>query len=1100
MVEKKKAEETNIKVVVRCRPRNNVEKAQNNNLVVRFPRGAKKNREHSLEVQHGPYWKTYSYDQVFGPDTSQVELYLDTVKPIVEEVLQGYNCTIFAYGQTGTGKTHTMVGPADGKPSFTGYAEDTHAGIVPRALEHVFDVLEAGQSRPDNPLEFSVRVSYVELYNEELKDLLAPEDVGHSNSRLKIFEDPTRRGATFVQGAEEVVLNNRHEVYDILQRGQARRATAATKLNEYSSRSHSVFSITLHMKEASDPSNPDEELLRIGKLNLVDLAGSECIGRSGAVNDRAREAGNINQSLLTLGRVINALVGRTSHVPYRESKLTRLLQDSLGGRTKTCIVATISPANNCIEETLSTLDYALRAKDIKNKPEVNAKLSKKAVLKEYNAEIERLRRDLTAAREKNGVFLSAATYEAMDGRIKAQENTITELQDKIAAAEKSLQHTMDMFESTKMRLQSTTRELDTTKGHLKVVKDRYRTTRGQLKEANHDIECKETIISHHSEIEESLHTEAQEVVGVASESINHVDRLHAKVQRQKEQEEANLQAARESHTVLMQQFTNLSDLIAHERQRSEDAGVSQQHLVGLLKKSLENGMADLNTKLGDAQTMIANKTQELISTNQDDATQLSEQCQELSEEQQSFRQSMEDSLQGLETRVRQELESVQDQLNAHTTVMNSFMSNLESHNKKLMSERDSLSMQLATMAESLRSVVSEQIETERKQAALQVEKAENAAAQLHTGMDSHVRKIQANLVENLAALMSYSNSGVSDLLDTHIKQANEEFLTRTATFDSALTENLSNMHSVVQTRTAAMSQLSSDIDGVVDEAKSEMVQHSEQSLKVATDHNTAFTSSVNAMQGFVSQSSHTTTEVLNRIDSVQADRVQTMNSNLQDLAEYCAAEVTEMTTEATSEMKENHDSVSTDLTSSISKNGSEVESHTQQSESVLGTIRTVVDETHAKKIKPTAVTLETPAKKEFVLRSSFTRSKPYSEVIAHVPKPSLEDESDDELIRTPRTISQGSRQGFGFDITNTMGGSSGGSVVSSPLGKISGQRTPEGNEDADDPIGNADEGMNSEMDKENEAAVEQKKVVMKRDRSSSRASRLRRPQVMASKS
>lgn len=146
----------------------------------------------------------------------------------------------------------------------------------------------------------------------------------------------------------------------------------------FCSRSHTVFSITVHTKEST---NEGEDLLKTGKLNLVDLAGSENIGRSGAVDKRAREAGNINQSLLTLGRVITALVERAPHVPYRESKLTRLLQDSLGGRTKTSIIATVSPATCNLEETLSTLEYAHRAKNITNRPEINQKFTKSALLK-----------------------------------------------------------------------------------------------------------------------------------------------------------------------------------------------------------------------------------------------------------------------------------------------------------------------------------------------------------------------------------------------------------------------------------------------------------------------------------------------------------------------------------------------------------------------------------------------------------------------------------------------------------------------------------------------------------------------------------------------
>ena len=194
-------------------------------------------------------------------------------------------------------------------------------------------------------------------------------------------------------------------------------------MNAHSSRSHTVFTVTVHMKE----SNPEgEEVLRIGKLNLVDLAGSENIGRSGAMDKRAREAGNINQSLLTLGRVITCLVDRAPHVPYRESKLTRLLQDSLGGRTKTSIIATISPAGINLEETLSTLDYAHRAKNIQNKPEVNQKMSKSAKLKEYTEEIEKLRKDLIAAREKNGIFIANDRYQDMLSQIEMGNQEMAE--------------------------------------------------------------------------------------------------------------------------------------------------------------------------------------------------------------------------------------------------------------------------------------------------------------------------------------------------------------------------------------------------------------------------------------------------------------------------------------------------------------------------------------------------------------------------------------------------------------------------------------------------------------------------------------------------
>ncbi|VDM75480.1 unnamed protein product [Strongylus vulgaris] len=195
-----------------------------------------------------------------------------------------------------------------------------------------------------NTEEYSVRVSYLELYNEELYDLLAP--TSDDRERLRIFDDSSRKGAVVISGAEELPVRDRSEVYRLLRRGAEKRTTAATLMNMNSSRSHSIFTVSVVIRENTASG---EELVKQGKLNLVDLAGSEHIGRSGAEGKRAKEAGNINQSLLTLGRVITALTTSAPHVPYRESKLTRLLQDSLGGATITSIIATLSPASTNYE-------------------------------------------------------------------------------------------------------------------------------------------------------------------------------------------------------------------------------------------------------------------------------------------------------------------------------------------------------------------------------------------------------------------------------------------------------------------------------------------------------------------------------------------------------------------------------------------------------------------------------------------------------------------------------------------------------------------------------------------------------------------------------
>lgn len=401
--------EANVQVVIRLRPRSKREIGENSSICVTAP-GLKSKELHIRTAMTESFHttKSYTFDNVFGPDSDQEMVFESVAAPIIDEVLEGYNCTIFAYGQTGTGKTYTMEGELDDTASV-------HAGIIPRSLNRLFQVLDASK------VDYSVKVSFIELYNEELIDLLSGNDDRH---KLRIYEDNARKGCTgvVIQPLEEFIVKNTADVISILQRGSKKRQIAATDFNEASSRSHCVFLITVHTREEVN----GEDLLKVGKLYLVDLAGSENISRSGAENKRAREAGIINQSLLTLGRVINSLVDKSPHVPYRESKLTRLLQDSLGGKTKTCIIATVSPARSCLEETLSTLDYANRAKKIRNKPEVNQRMTKKALIKEYSAEIDRLKSDLQAAREKNGVYLTQERYEEL---LKASTGTRERLQE-----------------------------------------------------------------------------------------------------------------------------------------------------------------------------------------------------------------------------------------------------------------------------------------------------------------------------------------------------------------------------------------------------------------------------------------------------------------------------------------------------------------------------------------------------------------------------------------------------------------------------------------------------------------------------------------------
>lgn len=465
--------------------------------------------------------KTFTYDRVFGPNSKQQEVYNAVVRPVVMEVIEGYNCTIFAYGQTGTGKTFTMEGARSDDPLIN-WEDDPLVGIIPRAVSHLFSALNAISN-----CEYSVKISYIELYNEELSDLLSESQ--DLNEKLRIFEDSNRKGSVVIPNLEEITVSDKKEVYKILQKGAEKRQKAATYMNAQSSRSHSIFSVTVFIKEKSIYG---EETLKVGKLNLVDLAGSENIERSGATGKRAAEAGKINKSLTTLGRVITALVEHRDHIPYRESNLTRLLQDSLGGKTKTTIIATISPATCNIEETLSTLDYAHKAKSIKNKPEANQKLVKKELIREYTDEIDKLKRELLATREKNGVYLPADQHAKNEVLIETQKQEIRDLTTRI-------NYVQDEFDKLMQQFNDTTDELNLKTRRLRETSEKLTKTEVNLKLTEQDRDENKYLLSEQVKTENSLYQQADSLLKITQLSINECAQLHDTLNRKREIEALN---------------------------------------------------------------------------------------------------------------------------------------------------------------------------------------------------------------------------------------------------------------------------------------------------------------------------------------------------------------------------------------------------------------------------------------------------------------------------------------------------------------------------------------------------------------------------------
>ncbi|KAN0063979.1 Kinesin-related motor protein [Thecaphora frezii] len=454
----------------------------------------------------------------------------------------------------------------------------SEAGIIPRTLYRLFHTLELSKE------DYSVRASFIELYNEELRDLLSadpptpltPQMTGNSvnggnggkdqqQGGLRMFDDAKGRGVV-IQGLEEIAMTDAEHGLNLLRRGSQKRQIAATKCNENSSRSHSVFTMTVHIK---DTGSKGEDVLKIGKLNLVDLAGSENIGRSGAENKRAREAGMINQSLLTLGRVINALVEKNSHIPYRESKLTRLLQESLGGRTKTCIIATVSQEKANMEETLSTLDYALRAKSIRNRPELNTRMNRSALIKEYVSEIERLKADLTATREQNGIYLDEANYKHLQDESEQRKQSADELRRTVEVTESKLTSLKEQFEQNMQLLLKRDSEVRSAKAECAAKTAELASIISQINSLEKAIEEETALKRAYRDSEDKLNDVASSLKVVAQQSTADVSGLFAKLERKTAVEVKNRSLASECQTSLSSMIAGLEGRVTDHRATQE---------------------------------------------------------------------------------------------------------------------------------------------------------------------------------------------------------------------------------------------------------------------------------------------------------------------------------------------------------------------------------------------------------------------------------------------------------------------------------------------------------------------------------------------------
>ncbi len=425
------ANEVAVKVACRVRPLSSREKMHQHQPCVRI--ATEKN-----QIVIGKD-KQFTFDYVIPPKVNQSDLYDQCVKGLVNGLFDGYNATVFAYGQTGAGKTYTISGNKTASDEY---------GIIPRAVHSMFQIINKSTSpinsnRSNSQLnqhvnnkEYVVKVNFIEIYKEECKDLL-----DNVEKDLQIREDES--GNTLIYGANEVVCTSLQEVMSCFDAGSGQRHVGSTLMNEESSRSHSVFTVSIEQRwtdakaaNVQDSShfydmnkNEPNSYFLGAKFHFVDLAGSERVNRTGNVGDRFKESVHINSGLLALGNVISALSStektKNKHIPYRESKITRILKDSLGGNANTLMICCISPSSCNLDESINALKYASRARYIKNKPIVNMD-SQTQCFVEMQSEIQALREELQRQRTASAV---AGNYDNQN----MSQNSSSECEAKLEA-------------------------------------------------------------------------------------------------------------------------------------------------------------------------------------------------------------------------------------------------------------------------------------------------------------------------------------------------------------------------------------------------------------------------------------------------------------------------------------------------------------------------------------------------------------------------------------------------------------------------------------------------------------------------------------------
>nr|XP_015199674.1 PREDICTED: kinesin heavy chain isoform 5A isoform X3 [Lepisosteus oculatus] len=664
--------ECNIKVLCRFRPLNQAEVVRGDKFIPKF------SGDDTVIIGGKPY----VFDRVFPTNTTQEQVYNTCAKQIVKDVLGGYNGTIFAYGQTSSGKTHTMEGKL----------HDRHQmGIIPRIAEDIFNHIFS----MDENLEFHIKVSYFEIYMDKIRDLL---DVTKTN--LAVHEDKNR--VPYVKGCTERFVSSPEEVMDVIDEGKANRHVAVTNMNEHSSRSHSIFLINIKQEHI------ETEQKLSGKLYLVDLAGSEKVSKTGAEGAVLDEAKNINKSLSALGNVISALAeGTKTHVPYRDSKMTRILQDSLGGNCRTTMFICCSPSSFNEAETKSTLMFGQRAKTIRNTASVNLELTAEQWKKKYEKEkeknktmketIQRLEAELNRWRNGENV---PETEQLTNGVVKLETSDETPVDNSTSSivvriSEEERQKYEEEIRKLYKQLDDKDDEINQQSQLVEKLKEQMLDQEELLASTRGDSEKVQTELGRLQTESDCAKAEVKEVLQALEELAVNYD------QKSQEVEDKSLQnkllaeelAQKMAHLMALEaELTRMQEMSTHQRKRIAEV------LNGLMRDLSEfstivgNGEIKLPVEISGAIEEEFTVARLYISKIKSEVKSMVKRCRQLENLQLECHRKMEET--------GRELSSCQLLISQHEAKIRSlteYMQNVELKKRQLEDSYDSLSEELARL-------------------------------------------------------------------------------------------------------------------------------------------------------------------------------------------------------------------------------------------------------------------------------------------------------------------------------------------------------------------------------------------------------------------